>query len=259
MKKSWGLFDRWPITVIALVLVACGGWSAETLGSVQVAPAYFDSSVLPASTRTPTNGLTGLPATGTPTWLTGGISVDWLITDNGNSTWTYQYTITVTEKSISHWILELSQVDFVDWNNVFNSGSLVDTAFLVGTWDLSANGNGGVTGTIYGVKFTPADSTAAKNLDVVSFTTTQEPIWGDFYARDGNQPMGGPVIAAYNTGLGTDPTGTNFTNWIPRPDGNLPPVTGSSPAPEPISVIVWSVMLCCGSLVTARDRSRTSA
>lgn len=73
---------------------------------------------------------------------------------------------------------------------------------------------------------------------VVSFISTQAPVWGDFYARDGGG-NGPGTIYAYNLGFGTDPSfsETNFSNWIARPDGVTTPPPGD--VPEAASCLIW--------------------
>lgn len=67
----------------------------------------------------------------------------------------------------------------------------------------------------YGVKFDEL------NVYIVSFsfTSTQAPVWGNFYSKDGTV-KDNPVVA-WNTGLGDPDNGV----FIPRPDG--------IPVPEP--------------------------
>ena len=70
-----------------------------------------------------------------------------------------------------------------------------------------------------------------KSRDIVefyiSFTSENYPVWGDFYANDG-------IVAAeaWNLGFGTDPTTTDFTNWIARPNGS------PTHAPEPATMLL---------------------
>ena len=63
---------------------------------------------------------------------------------------------------------------------------------------------------IFGIKLDAGGTTYAFDSDRV-------PVWGDFYAKDGNAV---PATTAWNTGFGTDPTAqtTCFTNWIAVPD-----------------------------------------
>jgi hypothetical protein len=66
------------------------------------------------------------------------------------------------------------------------------------------------------------------------FTSTQAPVWGDFYAEDGVS------VTAYNSDIGTDPgsTTTVFTGWIPVPD------SGGGQIPEPSSLLLLTLGGC---------------
>ena len=62
------------------------------------------------------------------------------------------------------------------------------------------------------------------------FVTEQAPVWGSFYASDGD------TLHAYNIGLGgmPDPSGP-FTNYIPTPDGYY---LGTWSVPEPSTLVL---------------------
>jgi hypothetical protein len=57
-----------------------------------------------------------------------------------------------------------------------------------------------------------------------SFDSTKDPVWGDFYAKDGMD--GDAWTYAYNIGFGEDPS-DDFKNWIARPDGASVPEPGT--------------------------------
>ena len=223
------------------------------------------------------NGLIWNPAGGA--WSGGAFSISWLITDNG-ADFTYEYTVntpTGGSAKLSHWILELSPFDADGnslksyWEDVFlttpSAGNYTGTGVTVINGEVglagSQDGNPGMPDVddgdnstkaakddIWGVRFTRPD-----NLNVttttVTFTTPQVPIWGDFYAKDGGGNGSGAVYA-YNIGFGTEPTEatTDFTNWIPRPDGQETgeDAQGSTPgeAPEAGALAIWSLLGLCG-------------
>jgi hypothetical protein len=77
-----------------------------------------------------------------------------------------------------------------------------------------------------------------------TLVTAKEPVWGDFYVKDGAKK--GVDTIAYNTGFGqpvvpeavdSDGDGSLFTKWVPRPDtGEIEQVV-----PEPASMILLGI------------------
>jgi hypothetical protein len=155
-----------------------------------------------------------------------GFEISWNITYN-STTQLYTYTYNVSgvgssnlAQKLSHLILEVTNpselTDFIanpaidDGPKPFSSGG--------SNPDMLASG-------IYGIKWNATTATYT-----VTFSTEKDPVWGDFYAKDGK--VGGSQIwnIAYNTGFGTDPTSstTDFTPWIATPDGGVvAPIPGS--------------------------------
>jgi hypothetical protein len=232
--------------------------------SIAVDPSDYNDSRTTSGNSGVGGGLTWNPANGS--WGGGGFTITWDITDNG-ADFTYRYTIDTTgAKALSHWILELSQFDASgapltsDWEDIFedmtagdyDSSGINDGANEVPTNPFSPS-NPGIPGDIYGVKF---NTSGDPNVSWVEFTTPQAPVWGDFYGKDGTENMGADEVYIYNTGYGMDPLGTDFTDWIARPNGaSQPPGTGSGGAiPEAASLIVWSLLVGAMGLVSQRRR-----
>ena len=249
-----------------VVVLACAGRSS--LASVVVDESYFTGSKTTVGATGTGGGLKWNPADGD--WSQGKFSISWEIVPKG-SDFTYTYTISTPadgKARLSHWILELSPFDFAGdsleryWEDVFvdlETGNYTDTG--IGAVDVgltgSGSGNPGMPNInnpadnkddIFGVRFNRDEDLSTI---VVTFTTPQVPVWGDFYAKNGGG-SGTNAVWAYNAGFGTDPTTetTVFTNWIPRPDGQN---TGGS-TPEPATLIVWSLLI--GSVALARLRRR---
>jgi hypothetical protein len=142
------------------------------------------------------------------------------------------------------------------WEGIF-PGSGVKTYSPGG----QGNSNPGLPAAIFGVSI-PGMNTVVDDLGLVttfSFTTTHEPVWGDFYAKDGN--AGGVENYAYNAGFSEGvsdqggPLGTeaNFPiAWVPRPNG--PPDGPPPTVPEPMSVAVWSLLAGIVAVISSRPR-----
>ena len=162
----------------------------------------------------------------------GGFRISWTILNQGTY-WEYTYHFTdedgtTIKPDVSHWLLEVSS--FITDENV--NSYIWDTNFtLVGpqTWAADINSPntgspGGNTGNpnlpedLYGIKL----DTSTEFLISYTFKSTQNPIWGDFYAKNGKDP----VAVAWNTGIGSDPAGdeTDFSDWIPVPDTTAIPI-----------------------------------
>jgi hypothetical protein len=207
-----------------LVAVTCAMSTAQ--GSIAVSGSDLNG--------TRSSNANGLTATGI--WdETPFISITWRISFNTTTNlWDYFYDVTRTgQGGISHWILELTQ--FLDdgtsletyWDGVFASNTVVDD---VGTFTPPDPSNPNLPGSIFGVK---VDDDAD-----LSFSTSHAPVWGNFYAKDGNAGGQGEN-SAWNTGFNVAPGDTGpYTNWVARPNGPPPPIT-QDPLPEPATVVMW--------------------
>lgn len=184
---------------------------------------------------------------GTGLWATG-VSIGWTVTwDGSNSWWHYSYTLSVPQRDISHFILEVSPN--------FGPSSIWNASLPLGTnaiADYTAdNGNPGMPGTIHGIKF---DQTSGLTL-AISFDSDRMPVWGDFYAKDG--VTGGVTNAVWNSGFtandwdpNTPATSGSYNNHILVPDT----ATHYTPVPEPSSMIAGLALLS-GVLGFKRRRS----
>jgi hypothetical protein len=177
----------------------------------------------------------------------GGFKISWSISKSVGPVWNYSYTISnadgtgpPTKPELSHWILEISP--FITVNNIssylygFNH-PISDPLDSPKTWtDDGGNSNPNMPAAgIYGIKFNVPDVTGKEGKDpawyTYSFQSTQLPVWGDFYAKDGKHSD--IWATAWNAGFGTDPTvGGPFGNWIPTPD------TNSTAVPEPATMFL---------------------
>jgi hypothetical protein len=144
-----------------------------------------------------------------------GFEIQWSISEGGLG---YIYTYALTSDGStplvggpSHLILEVS----LDAPNALYK---VDGTFLTPQIWGSSPSNPGIPGDVYGIKLDFGATT-------YSFESTQAPMWGDFYSKDG-EAGGLGVNYAYNSGFGTTPT-SPFGGWIRVPDTTRVPEPGT--------------------------------
>jgi hypothetical protein len=176
----------------------------------------------------------------------GGLTVTWGISKAGGL-WHYSYTFTdddgtAATPGTSHIILQVS--------DIINEGNLDEYVFganapLVGPRLWTADPN-------YPNSDSPGANNANPNLPVglygmkldaelttYTFASTQAPMWGHFYVKDGLHE--GVVATAWNSGLPTGLTPTDpFTAWIPVPntETDIP-----SHTPEPATIVLMGIGL----------------
>ncbi|MEN6373036.1 MAG: hypothetical protein ABFD64_13590 [Armatimonadota bacterium] len=165
---------------------------------------------------------------GTGAWITSGTTFSWDVAFNSeHNWWDYSYHLIVPSGNISHLIIDVSP-DF-QMSDILSSNWPEDDT-LVGNYNESNgnpsmptpdNSNSSVPGTLHGVKFNEVSTTDL----TVNFSSYRAPVWGDFYAKDGN--VGGTVNVAYNAGFAdADPIEPirdgSVRNHILVPDTNVP-------------------------------------
>lgn len=166
---------------------------------------------------------------GNGTWAAdASTSMTWFVGfDTEKDMWHYSYTFNVAKYDVSHFIIQVS--DNFDDNDLFNPSH--NGPIVIGTYTID-NGNPGMPGEIYGIKF---DQTSGTDL-TVSFDSPREPMWGNFYAKDGSH--GG---AMWNSGLEDSETG----KFVKVPD---------TVVPEPMTMLAACAILSPATLVFRRRK-----
>ncbi len=165
---------------------------------------------------------------------TSGASISWTVEQIG-SQWSYTYEINVANKDVSHFIIELSdgavKSDF--WDVSLNDVTYELEHEDFDTYNSSGQGNSnpGIPDDIYGMKIEP--DVEEEYFLKFSFTTYRQPVWADFYAKDGK--TSGNDVYMYNVGFGdpdsdpdmdTNPAAHNSVDFhILAPDDVPEPAT----------------------------------
>jgi len=175
-------------------------------------------------------GIAGLPDN---PWLTGNTTLSWVVTDHGTGTYTYTYQLTVPEgsKEISHMTVEVSPT--------FTAANFLSV--LAGTPDSGQPaaypkaGDLGMPDSMWGIKFEGGSGPSDYDW-TVSFLSDRAPMWGDFYAKDGQN------VAIWNAGF----TSPDFDPLAPVGNGSLGyhvlvPDTASHVIPAPGGIFLGSI------------------
>ena len=151
----------------------------------------------------------------------GAATLAWGITDNGDGTLHYSYTLTTTAQNrISHFILDLSD-DCTAVSDCFKNlviGSPDTSSGLpFGSYSLGGS-NPGMPGTIVGVKIDGTTDGDDNGIFSFSFDSNRIAVWGDFYSKGGN-PVSQPTkgYGVWNVGLGNH-ADTDIGDFIAVPD-----------------------------------------
>jgi hypothetical protein len=183
-------------------------------------------------------------------WADPVTKVEWTVEKTGPVEWTYTYVFTVPTKEISHLIIEVSE-------NLTSIDDIVSNVPLeasgIGLFDVDGPGesNPNIPDDLYGLKFDLAE--VATSIEI-GFTIDRDPIWGDFYAKDGKDD--GVDVTAFNAGFtagDTDPDPLVF-----GPDSDLVTdhilVPDTIPEPATLGLIVLG-----GAAMLVRFRRRFGA
>lgn len=196
--------------MLSIGVVAYADWVTETNYGDPVPEANWTDSV---------RYNTGIYAT--QGWANSSTTLSWNISYAGIYNYYYAWSTdpNPVPGDISHIIIELTPGTFIN-RGLEEYYGVEYPSPQKGVWDES-DGNPLLPYGFYGAKITPDG--ASRTVFEFSFTSEQEPVWGNFYAKD-ETGVGAGAVVAWNTGLGS-----TRGVFIARPDRN----GQSVPAPEP--------------------------
>jgi len=185
---------------------------------------------------------------GGQTWASPpGFQVIWQVEQTDSETWHYKYRFSDENGCdlsmlVSHMIISLSEN--IQQSDLFNfGGDVADTEF--GMFGVSpSNPDFPEDQSIFGIKLEMGNDQL-----VAEFDSTRQPMWGDFYAKDGGQPKN----FAYNSDLGTEVSNLHEFDQMPVDSfGNgLNKVLVPNSVPEPATLF----LLGLGSMMLRKRRA----
>ena len=167
-------------------------------------------------------------------WNSSSTVLEWTVSASSpNPTlWHYQYTLTVPAKTISHIIIETSPE--------FKAANLFDLTSIPESWAIDpeikkhneGEGNPGLPEDMDGLKVNAGVDVLMVTL---SFDSDRVPVWGDFYAKDGN----GGTINMHNAGF-TSPDWDPDIDTYPLQNGSVEDhlLVPDSLVPEPATLLL---------------------
>lgn len=165
-------------------------------------------------------------------WGTGEKTLSWSVVELSDNWFRYTYTLTLPRPSTSHFIIEVSD-NFTaeNYRNLTYGGfsaDLLEKEFLSTTSQFQGPGNPGMPTDAdwnVGFKVNAPEEFDSRTL-VLQFESDRVPVWGDFYAKGGNDSY------VYNSGLGSaDPIAPaasgSLNGHLLVPDSVVVPLPGA--------------------------------
>ncbi|MCE5326478.1 MAG: PEP-CTERM sorting domain-containing protein [Planctomycetaceae bacterium] len=183
-----------------------------------------------------------------PEWFVPTLS--WTVSQNGDNTWHYAYTLSVAQSNIRQLIIEssamLSKADVL--NPIATVGQFARVK--VDNFDYGAISTPYLPQSVYGIKFARAGELTLS----VEFDSNFAPVWGDVYARGANS--GGMYNTLWNGGFADEDPGAaatdgSYNNHVLVPGGLS---VGAGEIPEPSTVL----LLGLGSVAAILRQRRLS-
>ncbi len=178
-------------------------------------------------------------------WGLNGVTLSWVISKDVSDPLKplYSYTYSFSPDHVSKWMLETSP-DISKVSFSFSTGYNLPTGPQVAgpPWTDNPDPDWALT-------FTPKTSPYYS----YSFTSSQNPVWGDVYAWDAANKT------AYNPGFDSDPSDTTsnatlLANWVPIPDSGWG--SGDIVVPEPTTGILALTALLAGAFARRRRKKQ---
>jgi len=178
-------------------------------------------------------------------WFTDGFKVAWEVSPIAGESdyrWNYSYEFTKSDgspltKDVSHFIIQVSEN--------FTSDDI--SGGLEPDWYDEGPSNPGIPGPIWGVKVDFGGNS-------FSFDSTRDPMWGDFYAKDGKASTGDVKNYVYNSDFGEEVANVNnynAPNALDDSDGILHKILVPDTIPEPATMFILGL----GSVLLRRRRN----
>ena len=172
-------------------------------------------------------------------------TLTWTVSrESENDPWLYCYDFSTTAQGgLSHFVIEVTPPG--EGSPGFTEDDIIEgsaSASYELDWATSANGNTNIPGPLYGLKF----AGNAQAVDQICLESFNDPVWGDFYAKDGSAGGQG-TNTAWNAGFldpdpiapySADPADMNFHVLRPDTNGGDEP-----PSPEPAGLGLLGVAL----------------
>ncbi len=180
-------------------------------------------------------------------WADPVTKIEWTVEKTGPVEWTYTYVFTVPRKEISHLIIEVSDnltsIDDIV-SNVPLDASGIDLFDLDGPGESNPN----LPDDLYGLKL---DLDGVATSIEFSFTIDRDPIWGDFYMKDGMDD--GVNVTAFNAGFTAGDTDPDPFVFGPGSDLVTDHILVPDTIPEPATL---GLIVLGGAAMLVRFRRR---